>query len=179
MLLIDEIDKADTEFEAFLLEVLSDFQVSVPELGTVMARHVPLVVLTSNNAREMSDAIKRRCLHLYIDFPERAHELEIVRLKTPGISERLATEVVSVVQRIRKLDLKKVPSISETLDWARALMLLNVKSLDEQLVNDTLSTILKYEGDIRKAQQELREYVELQRAKLKTPSSESDKDVLH
>jgi MoxR-like ATPase len=179
VLLIDEIDKADTEFEAFLLEVLSDFQVSVPEIGTLTARHVPLVVLTSNNAREMSDALKRRCLHLFIDFPERAQELEIVRLKVPGVPERLAADVVGVVQRVRKLDLKKAPSISETLDWARALTLLNVNTLDEQLVSDTLSTILKYEGDIRKAQQELKEYVELQRAKAKTPRVQSDKDVLH
>jgi MoxR-like ATPase len=179
VLLIDEIDKSDTEFEAFLLEVLSDFQVSVPEIGTLKAKHVPLVVLTSNNAREMSDALKRRCLHLFIDFPERAQELEIVRLKVPGVPERLAADVVAVVQRIRKLDLKKAPSISETLDWARALTLLNIGALEEQLVADTLSTILKYEGDIRKAEKELKEYVELQRAKTKTPRLQSDKDVLH
>jgi MoxR-like ATPase len=179
VLLIDEIDKSDTEFEAFLLEVLSDFQVSVPEIGTLKAKHVPLVVLTSNNAREMSDALKRRCLHLFIDFPDRAQELEIVRLKVAGVSERLAADVVTVVQRIRKLDLKKAPSISETLDWARALTLLNIGTLDEQLVADTLSTILKYEGDIRKAQHELKEYVELQRAKMKTPRAQTDKDVLH
>jgi MoxR-like ATPase len=179
VLLIDEIDKSDSEFEAFLLELLSDFQVSVPELGTLRARQVPLVVLTSNNAREMSDALKRRCLHLYIDFPDRTHELEIVKLKVPGVSERLAAEVVAVVQRIRKLDLKKVPSISETLDWARALMLLNVESLDHQLVTDTLATILKYEGDIRKAQQELKAHVELQRAKLKGAQPASDKDLLN
>jgi MoxR-like ATPase len=179
VLLIDEIDKSDSEFEAFLLELLSEFQVSVPELGTLRARQVPLVVLTSNNAREMSDALKRRCLHLYIDFPDRAHELEIVKLKVPGVSERLAAEVVAVVQRIRKLDLKKVPSISETLDWARALMLLNVESLDHQLVTDTLATILKYEGDIRKAQQELKAHLELQRAKLKGAQPASDKDLLN
>ena len=179
VLLIDEIDKSDTEFEAFLLEVLSDFQVSVPEIGTLKAKHVPLVVLTSNSAREMSDALKRRCLHLFIDFPDRAQELEIVRLKVPDVPERLAADVVAVVQRIRKLDLKKAPSISETLDWARALTLLNIGALDEQLVADTLSTILKYEGDIRKAQHELKEYVELQRAKMKTPRVQSDKDVLH
>src|SRR5205814_7914265 len=170
-------------FEAFLLEVLSDFQVSVPELGTLHARHIPTVVLTSNNAREMSDALKRRCLHLFIDFPERGQELEIVRLKVPGVSERLAADVVSVVHRLRKLDLKKAPSISETLDWTKALALLNVKALDEELVSETLSTIVKYEGDIRKAQQELKEYVDLQRAKLKTPRApgdgDSDKDVLH
>ncbi|TMA46961.1 MAG: MoxR family ATPase [Deltaproteobacteria bacterium] len=179
VLLIDEVDKSDTEFEAFLLEVLSDFQVSVPELGTLHARHVPTVVLTSNNAREMSDALKRRCLHLFIDFPDRAQELEIVKLKVPGVSERLAAEVVNVVHRVRKLDLKKAPSISETLDWAKALTLLNVKTLDEPLVTETLSIILKYEGDIRKAQQELKEHVELQRAKLKSARLEGDKDVLH
>jgi MoxR-like ATPase len=179
VLLIDEIDKSDTEFEAFLLEVLSDFQVSVPELGTLHARHIPLVVLTSNNTREMSDALKRRCLHLFIDFPDRAQEMKIVQLKVPGVAEQLATDVVGVVQRIRKLDLKKAPSISETLDWAKALTLLNVKTLDEQLVADTLSIILKYESDIRKAQQELKDYIERQRAKAKGPRLETDKDVLH
>jgi len=177
VLLIDEIDKSDTEFEAFLLEVLSDFQVSVPELGTLQARHRPIVLLTSNNAREMSDALKRRCLHLYVDFPDRAQELEIVKLKVPGVSERLAGEVVSVIQRIRKLDLKKVPSISETLDWAKALTLLNVDDLEDELVQETLSVVLKYEGDIRKAQQELKEHLELQRAKLKRAAA--DKDILH
>jgi MoxR-like ATPase len=180
VLLIDEIDKADSEFEAFLLEVLSDFQVSVPELGTLRAKHIPLVVLTSNNAREMSDALKRRCLHLYIDFPPASQELEIVRLKIPNISETLAQEVVNVVQRIRQVDLKKTPSISETLDWAKALTLLNAERLDEHLVNDTLSTILKYEGDIRKAQEELKDYLQKQRAKSPTPTLlEADKDLLH
>jgi MoxR-like ATPase len=179
VLLIDEIDKSDAEFEAFLLEVLSDFQVSVPELGTIRAKHIPGVVLTSNNAREMSDALKRRCLHLYIDFPPLEQELRIVRLKVPGIQEELAREVVSAVQAVRKLDLKKVPSISETLDWARALLLLNVQSLEEPLVQETLSTILKYEGDIRKAQDELRDFVAKQKAKTKPPPSESDKDLLH
>jgi MoxR-like ATPase len=181
VLLIDEIDKSDTEFEAFLLEVLSDFQVSVPELGTLKARHIPLVVLTSNNAREMSDALKRRCLHLYIDFPDREQEHAIVRLKVPEVAARLADELVGAVHAIRKLDLKKSPSISETLDWARALTLLNIDSLDSELVNETLSTILKYEGDIRKAQQELKEYVAKQKAKAARPGSadEPSKDVLH
>jgi MoxR-like ATPase len=169
VLLIDEIDKADTEFEAFLLEILSDFQVSVPELGTLKARHIPSVVLTSNNAREMSDALKRRCLHLYIDFPEREQERAIILLKVPGVAERLADEVVTAVQVIRKLDLKKVPSISETLDWTKALTLLNVDSLDSELVSDTLSTILKYEGDIRKGQQELKEHRGRERARLAAP----------
>src|SRR4029450_9386380 len=176
VLLIDEIDKSDTEFEAFLLEVLSDFQVSVPELGTLQARHRPIVVLTSHNAREMSDGLKRRCLHLYVGFPDEGLELEIVKLKVPGVGERLAGEVVAVIQRIRKLDLKKVPSIRETLDWAKALTLLNVDTLEDELVQDTLSVVLKYEGDIRKAQQELKEHLELQRAKLKRASG--DKDVL-
>jgi MoxR-like ATPase len=179
VLLIDEIDKADTEFEAFLLEVLSDFQVSVPELGTLKARHVPVVVLTSNNAREMSDALKRRCLHLYIDFPDREQERAIILLKVPGVAAHLADELVGAVQAIRKLDLKKAPSISETLDWAKALMLLNVDTLDSELVNETLSTILKYEGDIRKASQELKEYVTRQKAKAARPATEPSKDVLH
>jgi len=182
VLLIDEIDKADPEFEAFLLEVLSDFQVSVPELGTIHAKHIPLVVLTSNNAREMSDALKRRCLHLYIDFPDREQERAIILLKVPGVAERLAGEVVGAVQAIRKLDLKKTPSISETLDWTRALTLLNVDTLDSALVDDTLSTILKYEGDIRKAQQELKEYVARARAKVGAPApiaGSPAKDVLH
>jgi MoxR-like ATPase len=180
VLLIDEIDKADSEFEAFLLEVLSDFQVSVPELGTLRAKHVPLVVLTSNNAREMSDALKRRCLHLFIDFPSAEQELQIVRLKVPDISATLAREVVTVVQRIRQMDLKKSPSISETLDWAKALTLLNAECLDEQLVNDTLNTILKYEGDIRKAQDELKDYLQKQKVKLQAGrEAEADKDLLH
>lgn len=179
VLLIDEIDKSDSEFEAFLLEVLSDFQVSVPELGTIQAKQIPLVVLTSNNTRELSDALKRRCLHLFIDFPERQQELEIVKLKVPGIAEQLADEVVDVVQSIRKLDLKKTPSISETLDWAKALTLLNVHRLEESLVNETLNTILKYEGDIRKAEAELKDFLHKQKTKAKTPSPQGDKDLLH
>ena len=178
VLLIDEIDKSDSEFEAFLLEVLSDFTVSVPELGTLRANQIPIVLLTSNNAREMSDALKRRCLHLYIDFPPSEQELEIVRLKVPGISETLAAQVVEAVQRVRKLDLKKAPSISETLDWAKTLTLLNADRLDEELVNDTLSTVLKYEGDIRKAQDELKAYLQAQRAR--GPAEQGDdKDLLH
>ena len=178
VLLIDEIDKADSEFEAFLLEVLSDFTVSVPEIGTLRAKHIPIVVLTSNNAREMSDALKRRCLHLYIDFPGSAQELQIVRLKVPGISEALAAQVVEAVQRVRKLDLKKSPSISETLDWAKTLTLLNAERLDEELVNDTLSTVLKYEGDIRKAQDELKAYLQTQRPRDAAEQGD-DKDLLH
>lgn len=181
VLLVDEIDKSDAEFEAFLLEVLSDFQVTVPEIGTLRAKHIPVVVLTSNNAREMSDALKRRCLHLYIDFPDPDQERQIVELKVPGIREALAREVVAAVQAIRKLDLRKAPSISETLDWAKALTLLNVDSLDDELVRETLSTILKYEGDIRKAQDELREFVAREKAKSKPPAvpEGSGGDVLH
>ena len=155
LLLIDEVDKSDPEFEAFLLEVLSDFQVTVPEIGTLEARHIPIVILTSNDAREMSDALKRRCLHLYIDFPDEALETRILATKVPGIDVRLAEELVGVMQRLRKLDLKKTPSISETLDWARALLALNAGQLDEGLVRDTLNVILKYEADIKKAQSEL------------------------
>ena len=178
VLLIDEVDKADNEFEAFLLEVLSDFQVSVPELGTIRARHIPWVILTSNNTREMSDALKRRCLHLYIDFPPKQQELDIVKMKVPGIDARLAEEVVAVVQGIRKLDLKKTPSISETLDWAKALTLLNVDRLDEEVVKETLSTILKYEADVRKAEAELKDYLEKKRAREKAASA-ADTDLLH
>jgi MoxR-like ATPase len=178
VLLIDEIDKSDSEFEAFLLEVLSDFTVSVPELGTLRANHIPIVLLTSNNAREMSDALKRRCLHLYIDFPSTEQELQIVRLKVPGIRETLAEQVVEAVQRIRKLDLKKSPSISETLDWAKTLTLLNADRLDESVVSDTLSTVLKYEGDIRKAQDEMKAFLQAQRARPDAPQGD-DKDLLH
>ena len=179
VLLIDEIDKSDTEFEAFLLEVLSDFQVSVPELGTLKAKHLPLVVLTSNNSREMSDALKRRCLHLYLDFPGPSREMEIIRLKVPGADEKLAGEVVQLLHRLRKLDLKKRPSISEALDWVKALTLLNIKSLDERLVAETLSTLMKYEADIRKAEEELKEYLAVQKAKLPPSAGQSDKDLLH
>jgi MoxR-like ATPase len=182
VLLVDEIDKSDSEFEAFLLEILSDFQVSVPELGTITARNLPLVILTSNNTREVSDALKRRCLHLFIDFPSQDQELQIVKLKVPGIHDHLAEEVATVVQKIRKLDLKKSPSISETLDWARALTLLNVETLGDEIVNDTLTTIFKYEGDVRKAQSELRDFVARQRPKTSGEggsSGGSDQDVLH
>ncbi|HJZ85225.1 MAG TPA: MoxR family ATPase [Polyangia bacterium] len=157
VLLIDEVDRAEQEFEAFLLEVLSDFQVSVPELGTLRAAHVPLVVLTSNNAREMSDALKRRCLHLFIDYPTPELELAIVESRVPGIAQQLAAEVVRVVQAVRQIDLKKKPSISETLDWARALVVLNAETLDETLARDTLNLILKYEGDVNRAQDKLAE----------------------
>ncbi len=181
-LLIDEVDKSDAEFEAFLLEVLSDFQISVPELGTLRAKHIPIVVLTSNNSREMSDALKRRCLHLYLDFPDQQRELDIIRLKVPGVGEKLAEEVVQLLQRLRKLDLKKRPSISESLDWVKALTLLNVKRLEDKLVEETLSALMKYEGDIRKAREEMKEYLADRKATLRSSQverAESDKDLLH
>ena len=155
LLLVDEVDKSDPEFEAFLLEVLSDFQVTVPEIGTVKAVRKPLVFLTSNNAREMSDALKRRCLHLFIDYPSEELERRILATKVPGVSDRLVEDLVAMMQRLRELDLKKAPSISETLDWARALLALNATELDADVVNQTLNVILKYEGDVRKAQGEL------------------------
>ncbi len=160
MLLIDEVDKSDPEFEAFLLEILSDFQVTIPEIGTIEANSQPLVFLTSNDAREMSDALKRRCLHLWIDYPSEELELRILDAKVPDIAKQLAEEVVSLMQKIRDLDLKKTPSISETLDWARALMALNADSIEEEIVNDTLNVILKYEGDVAKAQGELSKLIE-------------------
>ena len=177
VLLIDEIDKSDAEFEAFLLEVLSDFQITVPEIGTLKAKHIPLVVLTSNNSREMSDALKRRCLHLYLDFPDAEREMEIIKLKVPGVGIKLAEEVVRLLHRLRKLDLKKTPSISETLDWVRALTLLNVKELDNELVEQTLSALMKYEADIRKAHQELKTY--LAEKQSQRPGSSGEKDHLH
>jgi MoxR-like ATPase len=153
LLLVDEIDKADPEFEAFLLEVLSDFAVTIPEIGTVAAPRdrLPRVILTSNNARELSDALKRRCLHLFIDFPSVERELAIVRSRLPEISEKLAQATVRAIHKLRSLDLKKPPSISETLDWARALALLNADVLTPQLVGETLNLVLKYEADIARA----------------------------
>jgi MoxR-like ATPase len=148
VLLVDEIDKAEPEFEAFLLEVLSDFQVSVPELGTITAKRIPLVILTSNNARELSDGLKRRCLHLFIDFPAPAEELAIIRLKVPEIPDRLARAVVTAVQRIRALELRKPPSVSESIDWARSLVILNAADLDPELVESTLTMLVKYEKDL-------------------------------
>jgi MoxR-like ATPase len=150
VLLVDEIDKAEPEFEAFLLEVLSDFQVSVPELGTIRATNIPLVVLTSNNARELSDGLKRRCLHLFIDFPAPDEELAILRLKVPEISDRLARGVVAAVQKIRSLELRKAPSVSESLDWARSLVILNAGTLDRELVESTLTMLVKHEKDLER-----------------------------
>ncbi len=151
LLLIDEIDRADVEFEAFLLEALSDFQVSVPELGTIHAKHQPMVLLTSNNTRELSEALKRRCLYLYVDYPSHDAELNIVRLKAPDLKPELAQQAVAVVHQLRNMDLRKVPSISETLDWARALVTLNADSIDEKTLTNTLTVLLKYEADVTKA----------------------------
>lgn len=148
VLLIDEIDKSDSEFEAFLLEVLSDFQVTIPEIGTFTAIKKPIVILTSNSVREMSDALKRRCLHLYIDYPTLELEQKIVSLKVPEAGGKLSQQVVETVQKIRKLNLKKEPSISETLDWAKALVLLGYEDLSEAAAIETLNFILKYQKDI-------------------------------
>jgi MoxR-like ATPase len=158
LLLIDEIDRADAEFEAFLLEVLSDFQVSVPELGTLQAKHMPLVILTSNNTRELSEALKRRCLYLFIDYPTTEAELRIVKLKVPDLAPQMAKQAVELVQRLRKLDLKKHPSVSETIDWARALLMLNAKNIDEKTLENTLTVLLKHEHDVQRAQRILGEF---------------------
>jgi len=188
LLLIDEVDKSDPEFEAFLLEVLSDFQVTIPELGTIVSKTTPMVFLTSNDAREMSDALKRRCLHLWIDYPSAELEVKILDEKVPGIDDRLAQEVVEVMSRIRDLDLKKTPSISETLDWARALIALNANELEDEIVSDTLNVILKYEGDVKKAQSELSKLIEKKSAEqaaqgpqsVETPTpTPAKKGILH
>lgn len=155
VLLIDEIDRADAEFEAFLLEILSDFQVSVPELGTLTAVHRPLVVLTSNNTRELSEALKRRCLYLFIDYPTIEQELSVVRLKVPDLAPKLARQAVELVQRLRGMDLRKSPSISETLDWAKALVVLNAASLDKETLETTLSVLLKHESDLQRVKGEM------------------------
>jgi len=149
VLLIDEIDKSDPEFEAFLLELLGDFQVSIPELGIWKANHIPIVILTSNNYRDMSDALKRRCIHLYIDYPDMDLEKRIVKLKIPGIEDRLINQLVEAIHRIRKLDLKKRPCISETIDWAKSLMVLQATDLSAEVLSDTLNVICKYQVDTK------------------------------
>ncbi len=158
VLLIDEIDRADAEFEAFLLEVLSDFQVTVPEIGTISAVHHPAVFLTSNNTRELSEALKRRCLYLHIDYPNVSEELQIVQMKVPGLAPGLAEQAVEAVQNLRRMDLRKNPSVSETLDWARALVTLNAQRLDRATLENTLTVLLKYEADVAKARRILRGY---------------------
>ena len=147
VLLLDEIDRADEEFEAFLLEFLSDYQVSIPEIGTVRAEHAPVVILTSNRTRELSEALKRRCLHLQLDYPSKEMELEIVRLKAPNIGETLLEELVETIQELRTLDLRKAPSIGETLDWAQALVVLNAPHLTKELIEETIGVIAKYDRD--------------------------------
>jgi MoxR-like ATPase len=148
VLLIDEIDKTDQEFEAMLLEVLSDFQISIPELGVIEARTQPVVVLTSNNSRELTEALKRRCLYLWLDYPEVGREMEIVRLHAPELDERLAQRLVEVVHMVRQLDLKKPPSIAESIDWARALLLLGADQLDSAVFARTMSIIVKHRADL-------------------------------
>ena len=148
VLLIDEIDKTDQEFEAMLLEVLSDFQISIPELGRVESRTHPVVLLTSNNSRELTEALKRRCLYLWLDYPELEHELEIVRLHAPELPETVARRLVEVIGMVRELDLKKPPSIAESIDWARALLLLGVDDIDEETFTDTMSVIVKHRTDM-------------------------------
>jgi len=157
VLLVDEIDKSDDEFEAFLLEILSDFQVSIPEIGTIKAKSTPFVFLTSNNTRELSDALKRRCLHLYIPFPDPKLEREVIRIKVPDISEKLRVQLVAFIQQVRKTDVKKVPSISETIDWARVLLLLHADSLNSEIVRKTLNVFLKFETDIDVVSERLHE----------------------
>jgi MoxR-like ATPase len=161
VLLIDEVDKSDDEFEAFLLEILSDFQVSIPEIGTIEATSRPFVFLTSNSTRELGEALRRRCLHLYISFPEQDLEREIVLTRVPGISERLTAQLVSFIHQVRKLDIKKLPSISETIDWAKTLVILHAENLNRELVRETLNTFLKAQEDIRVAEEKLQTMTEL------------------
>jgi MoxR-like ATPase len=155
VLLIDEIDRSDEEFEAFLLEILSDFQVTIPEIGPIKAIHRPYVVLTSNRSRELSDALRRRCLYLWINYPSFQKELEIVRAKVPAIGEALSTEVTRMIQAVRKLNLAKTPGVAETLDWASALVVLNASQLDEEVIAETAGCFLKDEADLRKFEAEL------------------------
>ena len=159
VLLLDEVDKSDPEFEAFLLELLSDFQVTIPELGTRKAISIPFVLLTSNNYRDMSDALKRRCVHLYIDYPQRETEVQIVRLKIPGIEEKLAADLVDSIRRIRLLDLKKSPSISETLDWAQSLLALQISELTPEVISETLNVICKYQIDLEKVRKNINKII--------------------
>ena len=155
VLLIDEVDRVEVETEALLLEILSDYQVSIPELGTVEAKQIPLVFLTSNNTRELSEALKRRCLYLHVDYPQMDREKEIVLTKVPGISDNLADQISRIVRSIRQIELKKAPSVSETIDWARTLVLLGIEHIDAETAKETLHVLLKYQTDIAKAAKEL------------------------
>ncbi len=163
ILLIDEIDKSDQEFEAFLLELLSDYQVTIPEIGTIKATSKPIVMLTSNNTRELGDALKRRCLHLYIPFPDPKLEQQIIAVQVPELGEELRNDLVSFVSELRNLALKKVPAVSETIDWARALLLLNVHSLDHDWIKTTLNLLLKFQDDIEAVEPELHKLIQKMR----------------
>jgi MoxR-like ATPase len=155
VLLIDEVDRVEVETEALLLEILSEYQVSIPELGTITATQIPLVFLTSNNTRELSEALKRRCLFLHVDYPQMEREKEIVLTKVPGVTEMLADQIARIVRSIRQIDLKKAPSVSETIDWARTLVLLGLDSVNAEQAKETLHVLLKYQSDIAKAAKEL------------------------
>jgi len=155
VLLIDEVDRVEVETEALLLEILSDYQVSIPELGTISAKQIPMVFLTSNNTRELSEALKRRCLYLHVDYPDMDREKEIVLTKVPGVTEALADEIARIVRSIRQLELKKAPSVSETIDWARTLVLLGKDHVDAETAVDTVNILLKYQTDIAKAVKEI------------------------
>ena len=161
VLLIDEIDKSDDEFEAFLLEILSDYQISIPEIGTIKGKVKPMVFLTSNNTREIGDALKRRCIHLYIPFPDSHLEEKIIHSRVPEIHQDLQRQLVAFVQNLRNLDLKKLPSVSETIDWARALVLLNVKVLEPEIVRETLNILLKFQSDIDSSDPEIDSFIEI------------------
>jgi MoxR-like ATPase len=173
VLLIDEIDRADAEFEAFLLEILSEFQVSVPEIGTLQAKHQPHVLLTSNNTRELSEALKRRCLYLFIDYPDIASELDIVRMRVPELRQAVAQQAVEVVHELRQMDLHKNPGVSETIDWARALLHLNAASIDPEILSNTLTVLLKYENDVALA----RRAMERQRRQAQAASLEVTRET--
>ena len=160
VLLIDEIDKSDDEFEAFLLEILSDYQISIPEIGTIKGKVKPMVFLTSNNTMEIGDALKRRCIHLYIPFPDSHLEEKIIHSRVPEIHQDLQRQLVTFVQNLRNLDLKKLPSVSETIDWARALVLLNVKVLEPEIVRETLNILLKFQSDIDSSDPEIDSIIE-------------------
>jgi MoxR-like ATPase len=155
VLLVDEVDRVEIETEALLLEVLSDFQVSIPELGTIVGKQRPLVIMTSNNTRELSEALKRRCLYLHVDYPDLEREKDIVRVRVPEVDDQLAEQVARIVRSIRQLELKKAPSISETIDWAKTLLYLGRNEIDPELIGETLHVLLKYQSDIAKARKEL------------------------
>lgn len=155
VLLIDEVDRADPEFEAFLLEILADRQVTIPELGTMKAKHAPLIVLTTNGTRDMTDALRRRCLHVFVDYPPPSREIAILEKRVPGLSKALAEQVAKIAEKLRKLDLRKAPSISESIDWARALVLLGANALDKETVRATLGVLVKYDEDREKAEKSL------------------------